>query len=347
MSFTNIIPHILKNAGITQSPQYTPSRNLGIDLLRGVSILFIVGFWHLLNYTTAFPGYANPLTVRLKIIILATFVFISGYFIGLKKLSLNNTDILNFYKKRLLRIYPLYLFALAIFSLYDTTTATGTIKAALSLSMLIKPAPPTLWFVTMLILFYIAAPFMAHASRTLSTTSLLCCYTLVLAALVTYALITSKLDTRLIRYFPPFAMGIFVATTEQQPLSRPFHLAIVIIAALLTSFIAPSASLLHRIMSIPMALVVPYALFLFARQLTIPCSLHTPTILLSYISYAMYLFHRPIYSALTHLYFPQSHPAQLAYLLLCALPCLMLTALIIQTTFDRVIRHLTQCRLPR
>jgi murein DD-endopeptidase MepM/ murein hydrolase activator NlpD len=39
-------------------------RNLGIDLLRGLSILYIVGFWHLLGYTNAIPNYNNIVIIR-------------------------------------------------------------------------------------------------------------------------------------------------------------------------------------------------------------------------------------------------------------------------------------------
>ena len=45
-------------------------RNIGIDLLRAGSMLYIVGFWHLLEYTRAID-YQNDLTHRLTWIALA------------------------------------------------------------------------------------------------------------------------------------------------------------------------------------------------------------------------------------------------------------------------------------
>ncbi len=32
-----------------------PQRNMAIDFIRAICILYIVGFWHLFNYTEAFP----------------------------------------------------------------------------------------------------------------------------------------------------------------------------------------------------------------------------------------------------------------------------------------------------
>jgi peptidoglycan/LPS O-acetylase OafA/YrhL len=75
-------------------------RNIGIDLLRGCCILYIVGFWHLMNYTDAFPGYSNLATDKITAIILGAFVFISGFFIGKKDLTLEKQDLLNFFIRK-------------------------------------------------------------------------------------------------------------------------------------------------------------------------------------------------------------------------------------------------------
>ncbi len=62
------------------------TRNIGIDILRVGSIFYIVGFWHLLSYTTAIADHNNFITIRITYIILGTFVFISGYLCGGKKI---------------------------------------------------------------------------------------------------------------------------------------------------------------------------------------------------------------------------------------------------------------------
>ena len=47
------------------------ARNSVIDLLRAACVLYIVGFWHLMTYTEAFPGYHNGVTTRLTVAVLA------------------------------------------------------------------------------------------------------------------------------------------------------------------------------------------------------------------------------------------------------------------------------------
>jgi len=191
------------------------NRNIGIDFLRGLSMLYIVGFWHMFNYTKAFPEYNNFLTRRFTLIILGTFVFISGYFIGIKDITINKHNIVQFYKKRLLRIYPLYLIAIGLFTVFDLSDLITSIKAGLLISMLIKPSPLTLWFITMLMLFYVISPLLIHASKTIKPGSLMIYYLIFLMLLMSYSYFTKMLDLRLVVYFPSFALGVFVASKNR------------------------------------------------------------------------------------------------------------------------------------
>lgn len=67
-------------------------RNTGIDVLRGLSMLYIVGFWHLLEYTHAIQ-YQNLITHRITWITLGIFFFISGYLIKYKPYLIFACDI--------------------------------------------------------------------------------------------------------------------------------------------------------------------------------------------------------------------------------------------------------------
>lgn len=142
------------------------NRNHAIDILRALSVLYIVGYWHLFNYIQGFP-HANYYTEALTYTILGTFTFASGYLLAGRALGGGVAGLLAFYRRRLLRIYPLYAIALVIFvgiGLVDATIAT---RAALLVSMLLPPAPPTLWFITMIMSFYLIAPLLINfAERT-------------------------------------------------------------------------------------------------------------------------------------------------------------------------------------
>lgn len=82
-------------------------RVIFLDCARALCMIWIVGFWHMQEYTNLsltgifFSNITNG--------VLATFTLISGYFLGQKNIS-SIQDTVTFYKKRLLRFYPLFLY---------------------------------------------------------------------------------------------------------------------------------------------------------------------------------------------------------------------------------------------
>jgi hypothetical protein len=57
-------------------------RYTAIDLLRAGSIIYIVGYWHLLGYVESVHGYKNDLTYRLTVVVLGLFTLIAGVLAG-------------------------------------------------------------------------------------------------------------------------------------------------------------------------------------------------------------------------------------------------------------------------
>jgi peptidoglycan/LPS O-acetylase OafA/YrhL len=328
---------------IHQAKAEVEKRNIGIDLLRGCCILYIVGFWHLMNYTDAFPGYSNKATNKITAIILGTFVFISGFLIGKKDLSLEKQNLLNFYKKRFVRIYPLYVFAIVLFWLFNISDAITSLKAILMISMFVKPAPFTLWFITMIFLFYVISPFLLKAIRTVKIRKLLLYYLLLNVLLIIYYFLTRKLDVRVMLYFPPYVMGMFLAQHKYNldlTLRNKLLFCLLFIVSLLISFIKTPFNNLNILMEMP--LVLTGAIFLFelggGRFQFSDGSKSTQFIfILSYVSFCMYLFHRPIYITLKILYFPEQWFAQISYLIFFCLPVVVFVSYLIQKTYDTVL----------
>ncbi|EXJ14901.1 acyltransferase family protein [Imhoffiella purpurea] len=312
------------------------SRSLGIDLLRGACILYIVGYWHLIPYTTALPGYANWFTEGLKYVALSTFVFCSGYLLARARIQLDPSGLGSFYRRRLLRIYPLYLVALVAFGLYGIASWKQVQDGILLTSMFTPPAMPTLWFVTMIMVFYLAAPFLIRtADRALPT--------LLLGLLLTCALAAQHLwvrhiDMRILMYLPVFVLGILY---RRQPswraLAERHRWLLLALAALLlpTSQIGNESTLSGGLMIVPLLLTSATAAVIFADGLA--ARLHAGTVeRLAYASFGLYLVHRLVFKASIALYFPAEGWNQVGYLLAAALPISLAIGYGMQRGYDRL-----------
>lgn len=296
------------------------------------------------NYTKAFPEYYNSISYRFTLIILATFVFISGYFIGKKNIAFKKQDIIAFYKKRLIRIYPLYLLAICMFTFFNLSDVVTSLKAGLIVSMLIKPAPFTLWFITMILIFYFLSPFLIHFSKIFNPIQLLGCYLVFFVVLLGYTYVTKKLDMRILMYFPSFALGIFVANKNKDFGGRPFNYFVIIVSFLgfLFSYSKTPYDQLNSLFMIPMTLSCSYLIVRVSKNLVFHSNkIHKIILILSYSSYCMYLFHRPIYISLKKLYFPESYFFQVVYLFFFCLPCIFCFSFIIQKIFDYIVYTVT------
>ena len=313
----------------------TSTRDIGIDFLRAASILYIVGYWHLIPYTEALPGYANLYTEALKYITLATFVFCSGFLLARQPVSLGLADLRSFYSRRLLRIYPLYLLALVLFLVAAIAPAAQLLDGALLISMFQPPPLPTLWFITMIMLFYVAAPLLIRTADQGA-------WSLVPAIGVFGAMVAAHqwlhpIDLRLLLYWPIFVIAILY---QRQPQlrgwleQRRMLLLLLLIPALIVCRGFNEWSMIGVARAFPIALIGTLVLFIYAPVIARP--LHAGSVtFLAYTGFGLYLFHRVVFKAAIGLYFPAEGWNQLLYLLFLVLPLTLLIAYLIQSGYDR------------
>lgn len=303
-----------------------------IDYLKSITMLYIVGYWHLFDYTNAFPGYINPVSENITIAVLGLFTFISGFLSG--KSVVKSGGIKDFYVKRLIRIYPLYFVAVILFFVYGKNDFITSVKSLLCVSMLYSPAPRTLWFITMIMLFYLAAPFLVKLASNLKR--YLIAVVLTMITLVSLMVFSKTLDIRLILYLPCFCLAIYCAVDDVENRFLNFKSAIAcLIVGLLLLFINTDIWTIEKLKQIPFILSLSYLVFAvsYRGQNWFPkISLIS---FLSFSSYAMYLFHRPIYVTLKQLYFPASDLFQVIYLFIC-LVMIVILSWVIQRTNDKL-----------
>ena len=203
-----------------------------LDCARALSMLWIVGVYHLRGYTSVSlsPSVTRMFEV-LTLVALATFTFLSAFFLGNKEFF-HFHEVWSFYKRRLLRIYPLFLASCV--TLYCLGMIGGGVKyftspkqfllTLVGLGCFVTPAPKTVWYVSMLLFFYLLTPFVLY-HFTLS-------WKVVLVRLVggsaifllIYALDDAKLlsvDGRFFRHFVIYFGVLLLASALQRLVASP------------------------------------------------------------------------------------------------------------------------------
>lgn len=317
-------------------------RDPAIDVLRVGCILYIVGYWHLVPYTEAFPGYANGVTECIKDIALGAFVFCSGLLLARRRIGWDRATVMSFYRRRVLRIYPLYALALLLFGASGLAGYDQIVAALLLVSMFDPPAPYTLWFVSMIMTFYLLTPLwirLADTPRYYLAHGLL----LLTAGVCVHAWV-QPLDARIIQYLPCFLFGI--AYARLPAIGRMLDgSALPLLAAFCAAFVLARIDFgedaLAVVARIPLILAGTLLVFRFADRYL--GRFGSPAILrLAYASFCVYLFHRVIFQWSIGLYFPVAGPERLVYLLAVVLPVTLAVAYGLQRAYDRGLQRLSR-----
>jgi peptidoglycan/LPS O-acetylase OafA/YrhL len=306
-------------------------RLISIEYLRAFSILYIVGFWHLFSYTRAFPGYYNSFTFVFTKVVLGLFIMISGFLIASS--AKRSVSLIHFYKSRLVRIYPLYALAVILFYLCGLNDATTSIKALMLISMFYGPVPVTLWFITLLVLFYLLTPILLKFVE--SPAKYLFFIVAIFALIIVSQAIFGTLNYRLLFYLPPYCVGIYCSRHGLRTRGVNIKFALLLCFLwLILSFIGMDSDALVLLKIILIILSCSYLIFLISCLNEDKFKRLNIISLLSYSSFAMYLFHRPIYSTFRGLFFPESLPLQVLYLMAICLLAVVIISWGVQRLYD-------------
>src|SRR5580700_10717302 len=319
------------NAGV-ETRAALPTRKVPIDVMRAVSMLYIVGFWHLLDYTKVVTWHYNPVTYRLTVGALSLFVLISGFLTGRQDGGLARGEIWRFYETRFWRIYLPFVIASGLFLAAGISDTLALIKGVTLVAMLLAPPPLTLWFVNMILLFYLIAPLLIGLRGNEVAYIAICI--VIVGAMILYQAETGRIDMRLVLYFPCFAAGIFLAAGSL-PSSTLSLIGILLLAALalVPTLSVPSWSLEGDPWAAPWALFGSIAVFVVVMHTG--RNLKSPAILTQFseASFFMYLLHRPIYHWMQIVWFPGTENEQIPYLLFVCLPIIGVVAWLCQRAY--------------
>ena len=273
--------------------------------------------------------YGNSLTWSC----LGTFSFISGYLLAKKYCCDSTKQVLYFYKKRLLRFYPLFIISTICLYLIGFNDIKQSIYGLLGLAPFVSFPPYTLWYISMMMVFYLLSPIVLirdNKKRIIRSVLLLSIF-VVLSRFI-------HIDLRFIFNLLVYLLGVCATGFEKSlptlTKTRGMILKALIIGLYILAFLNMGAInnvfLLRKIVDI----LGIFVLFIVASLIKMDrCEKIIYKI--SYLSMSFYLFHRLTYWLFLEIYKPQNETVFLLYLIL-TVPIGMFMSFYIQKSYDIV-----------
>lgn len=299
------------------------------DIARVLCILVIVAFHHMTDYirngVELRDGYGWLVTSSL-----ACFTFISGYFLGKKEL-----DCKSFFVSRLKRFFiPLVLTSvlLSFGGWFDSIwqflfTITG-------LSCFFLPQPSTLWFFSMMIVFYFLTPYLSQRNGPAKTLI----HGAVCMGVFLLLFHFNMLDIRLLYYFPFYIAGILITGMTVLRLVRDVRITVlcILILCVMTNLSTHESYPDLAVINASGVLLIMTISFYIGKYST--RRIKSMFECLSYSSMFAYLFHRGIYGMAGLFY---KHFLHEPYLPVHIIPAVLVTIFAVsyfaQKTYDLLI----------
>ncbi len=317
-------------------------RSILFDVARSLSALYIVGFHHVLDYSPWLRSHVDPVwNGAVKTGCLAFFFFCSSYLVSRRHEIRSRSDAFGFYRRRCLRILPLYLLALVSFSRPLSLTLASTIGLNNFLPDIDGKNIPTLWFVSQLLVFYAIYP---PLSRLRNQPVVLVAICMALELVLWNGAVRFGWDRRLWWYFPMYAGGMLLSNWDEQRLlaasavSSAAFLALCISGMALDWPILVAASGCGCVLAFSKLLAGLPGMTFVARPI-------------AYASMNAYLFHRKEYHRLVlafNVLFGQDARNGSAFLLwmyLVCVPSAFILGWLIQRVYDRLVSATFQSAL--
>lgn len=310
-----------------------------IDYIRALCMVWIVGFWHIGDYSAM--SISTNVTSLVTLGVLGAFTYISGYFLGKKRIS-TISDVWTFYKKRFLRIYPMFfvscisLYAIRLIAGVGTIVSLKQLLLTLTgLSCIITPAPSTIWYVSMLVLFYLLTPVIISRSSLFSKAAVC----VGIYGIFILLMCTIGIDDRVLLWFPMYALGLLTAGINFST-KFDYRLAVLSLIGYVGMIYLKESFLDSYVLNGVAEFIIAglFVIFLMQAGKLLEAKALIGKILrpISYASMCAYLFHRQYYGAWKILI--GQFPVWTSFLVI--LPSLLILCYIAQRIYDYLIDRL-------
>lgn len=304
------------------------NRIVWIDAIRVICTFYIVGFWHLSSILySSLP--MNNFTYQTTYCVLATFTLISGFFSASSHLN-NVKDIVAWYIKKLIRIYPLLTLACISFLIIGYMDVHTFIRCQLGIGIFFK-APRTLWYICMIMIFYFFTPFVLRINNFFL--KIVIFLIIEIAFYLLYCIL--GMDERVYFYWIFFCIGLFIKENNYHTLinkNYSFPIFSTILYFVISSRIGQSFNMFTVICAFSfiysIASITYFILGRFQKVRVLE--------FLSYSSMCAYLFHRPIYACLYKIH----GPFNLITAYVICIPIVVILSYLVQKIYDKFICYI-------
>lgn len=314
-------------------------RVIGFDFARVVAIFIVIGIYHNLGYTGRF--HADPAVRVLVYSSLGVFTFLSAFLLASRYSFIEKGEVLSFYKKRVLRIWPLFVLSSILLAILGFNTWGTTLKGIVGVSPFWAPHPTTMWYVAMLISLYLITPFVARGNVQQQCLKALC----VMAVIGLLQICLGTIVPRTFNYFTVYLVGlllgknyyeqtlVFLRSKEARCISLTWFVLVVVVYLTKNIYLKSFSAVIGIIAILNLSLFGAEKLRshkFFAQSVSI----------LSYAGFCAYLFHREIIWVLFKLFKPNGFFPLFLEVVLVGVPLSFFCAFFIQKYYDMLLAHI-------
>lgn len=342
--------------------QKTDFRLSEFDFMRSLAIIFIVITHMHLIYETSF--FNNYIFLGIGDWGLIIFFFISGFLLNYNNEIQTKGDIATFMKKRIKKIYPLYLISLLItyimFVIFDFKKASLVYDLSI-FSFIIHIVGlqgfiphsyvpnhtfliPAMWYISCILWYYLLYSIIVYYSKDMKSIIIYACFSMLPFVVMFFEF--NLIQFRMFYYYPAFIIGIISSIISQENRQNKIKSYLIIgilliLAKVLIAFMIPYDIINSNIIYYFLIFIgMTYLKMRNHYSLNGKCTEIVSYV--SYSSYAIYLFHFPILCFFKTLldYTDGAQEFKSIILLLFGVPLLFLMSYYIQKKYDFMIERL-------
>lgn len=335
-------------------------REYRFDVVRVVCMTYLVAYFHLYGYVYTVNKMAIVYSASTSIAhaCLGLFTFVSGYLLGRKYCfgQKGNTDVWFFYRKRILRIVPLFVVASIALWLIGFNTASATLNGLICISPFVDPKPLTLYYIPVILWCYLVTPFVSRLGLKWRVYSSLFLFGLLLIA----RLMFPSIDNRFV--FDVFFYFIGVVSAPYFDWRFKFSYGTVVKSSIILIFMFLAVSFIiydsfiynsfcQMFLGAAGVFVILFICEAVSRRLfdghenrgngfkTLACQMVG---FVSYASMACYMFHRFFYWAAEKIWNPSDTSVKWLFMAGCVYPVILVLSYVIQKLYDDSLNHVSQ-----